>query len=335
MRQVPNKYLIIGNGRLARHLCHYFSLLKIKDYSKWDRSQPLARLHELATGATHILLAIKDNAIEPFIDEHLADIAPCDHIVILNTAFDAVKKNRNAESVKGIEAAIKSFDEAHPQLNAAGRRQVAGLLKIVDALRASVKAGDEVAVAARTKELGQGLHTLKTSLPMATKVHFSGSLVTKKAWGAHPLMTFGNQVYTLDKYLAIPFVVDEKAPPFRELLPGIHNQHVRLSGQQKAKYHAACVMAGNFSCILWQKLFDTLQGEFGFPPNIADMYLKQQTENLLSDYKTALTGPLARGDSETIEKNLKALSGDPFKAVYESFVKAYASSQTKLREKAS
>ncbi|HYD18715.1 MAG TPA: DUF2520 domain-containing protein [Patescibacteria group bacterium] len=334
MRQVP-KYLIIGNGRLARHLCHYFSLLKIKDYSKWDRSQPIERLHELATGATHILLAIKDSAIEPFIDEHLVDIAPCAHIKILNDAFDGIRKARGVESAAAMEAALKSFDTAHPQLNAAGRRQVGGLFKLVEGVRDAAQAGDDVTAAARVKELGQGLHTLKSSLPMATKVHFSGSIVTKKAFGAHPLMTFSADLYTLDKYLAIPFVVDEKAPPFRELLPGIHNQHVRLSPQQKAKYHAACVMAGNFSCLLWQKLFDTLQEDFGFPAHIGDMYLKQQTENLLKDYKTALTGPLARGDTETIERNLKALSGDPYKAVYEAFVKAYASSHIKLREKAS
>lgn len=332
MRQVP-KYLIIGNGRLARHLAHYFSLLKIKDYSKWDRSQPLSRLHELCTGATHILLAIKDSAIEPFIEEHLVDIAPCAHIKILNTAFAAVQKEKTTGAVDGIEAAIKSFDSAHQQQNAAGRRQLAALFRQVETLRAAVKAGEGAQADRLAKELGQGLHALKSSLPAPTKVHFSGALVTKRAYGAHPLMTFGQQLYTLDKYLSIPFVLDEKAPPFKEVLPGLHNQHVRLSAGDKAKYHALCVMAGNFSCILWQKLLDTLTGEYGFPKHTADMYLRQQTDNLLADYKTALTGPLARGDQETIKKNLKALSGDPFREVYEAFVKAYEPNTEKIREK--
>ena len=244
MRQVPN-YLIIGNGRVARHLCRYFTLLKIKKYSCWDRSQPLERLHELAASATHLLVAIKDSAIEPFIDEHLGHYA-------------------------------------------------------------------------------------------AKKIHFSGSLVTKKAYGAHPLMTFGPKMYDLEKYLAIPFVIDAKAPPFRDLFPGLHNPHVRLNPAQKAKYHALCVMAGNFSCLLWQKLFDSLHSEFGIRPHTADMYLRQQTENLLADYKTALTGPLARGDQETLKRNLKALEGDPFQAVYQAFVKAHSFEQLgKIREKAS
>lgn len=244
MRQVP-AYLIIGNGRVARHLARYFSLLKIKKFACWDRSQPVSRLHELAAGATHILVSISDDAIEPFIREHLFHYG-------------------------------------------------------------------------------------------AKKIHFSGSLVTRLAHGAHPLMTFGPKLYDLDKYLSIPFVVDAKAPPFGELLPGLKNPHVRLRPEQKAKYHALCVMAGNFSCLLWQKLFESLHDEFRIPPHTADMYLRQQTENLLGDFARALTGPLARGDQETIRRNLKALDGDPFQAVYQAFVKAYSLKQLdRIREKAS
>lgn len=232
MRQVP-QYLIIGNGRVARHLAHYFSLLKIKKFTRWHRGQRISRLHKQAAEATHILVAISDDAIEPFISQHLSHYG-------------------------------------------------------------------------------------------AVKVHFSGSLVTKLAHGAHPLMTFGPKVYPLEKYLSVPFVVDAKAPPFSRLLPGLKNPDVRLRPEQKAKYHALCVMAGNFSCLLWQKLFDSLHDEFRIPPHTADMYLRQQTENLLTDYRTALTGPLARGDEKTIKRNIKALGGDPFAAVYKAFVKAYS-----------
>lgn len=324
MRQVP-KYLIVGNGRVARHLCHYFDLLKIKQYTRWDRSQPLARLHEAATDATHILLAIKDSAIEPFIDEHLVDLAPCAHIKMFNTALSALKKEITPAHVKDMEAALKSFAKSH-DLNAASKRQMEQLEKTAHAVKD----------AASLKKLGDGLHALKAGLPAAKRIHFSGALVTKKAFGAHPLMTFGPELYTLEKYLAIPFVVDAKAPPFGALLPGLHNPSVRLSPQKKAKYHALCVMAGNFSCILWQKLFDSLADEFRIPPHTADMYLRQQTENLLGDYKNALTGPLARGDQDTIKKNLKSLEGDAFHAVYSAFIKAYTVKQfTKLKEKAS
>ena len=230
MRQVP-QYLIIGNGRLARHLCFYFSQLHIA-YHSWHRSMPVDLLHARKATATHILLPIKDAAIDPFVEEHLR-------------------------------------------------------------------------------------------YTQAVKVHFSGALVSGQAWGAHPLMTFGPDLYPAEKYRGIPFVIDEEAPDFSELLPGLNNPHMRLPVKDKAKYHALCVMAANFSCLLWQKLFSTLESDFGIPAQTADMFLQQQTENLLTDYRSALTGPLARGDTETIERNLKALDGDPFQNIYAAFVAAY------------
>lgn len=154
--------------------------------------------------------------------------------------------------------------------------------------------------------------------PAKMRVHFSGSLTTPLAQGAHPLMTFGETLYTLEEYKKIPFVVDKDAPDFAKLLPGLPNPHVRLSPELKAKYHALCVLAGNAGCMLWQKLFSSLEKEFGIPASTAHPYLQKQTENLIADYKTALTGPFARGDQETIARNLKALEGDPFHAVYKS-----------------
>lgn len=69
MKQVPT-YAIIGNGRLARHLTHYFNLLEIP-LLQWARSTHTPRdLKVTSAQASHILLAISDKAIEPFIQEH-------------------------------------------------------------------------------------------------------------------------------------------------------------------------------------------------------------------------------------------------------------------------
>jgi len=163
----------------------------------------------------------------------------------------------------------------------------------------------------------------------AVKIHFSGALNTRGIYGAHPLMTFGAALYAPEKYRDIHFIIDADAPDFAALLPGLPNAHARLDPAQKAKYHALCVMAGNFSCLLWQKLFDTLQSDFDIPAAAALPYLSQQTENLIADYRTALTGPLARGDAATIACNIAALKGDEFQAVYQAFVNAYTEKQEK------
>lgn len=158
----------------------------------------------------------------------------------------------------------------------------------------------------------------------ALKIHFSGSLVTDLAYGAHPLMTFSHDLYEVDSYRHIPFIVDEDAPDFSQLLPGLSNPQYRLSKKLKPKYHALCVLSGNFSCMLWNKLFDDFEGELNLPATLAHPYLQQQVRNLLTHPKQALTGPLVRNDQKTITNNIAALAGDEFQAVYQSFVRCYS-----------
>jgi 2-dehydropantoate 2-reductase len=230
MRRVPH-YLIIGNGRVASHFQHYFSLLNLA-CSSWHRNLPLSSLNQLLPDATHILLLISDQAIDAFISEYLQQS---------------------------------------------------------DAIR----------------------------------IHFSGCLISDQAYGAHPLMTFSHHLYDIHKYQALPFVIDHDAPAFTDLLPGLMNPHTRLHKILKPKYHAMCVMGGNFSCMLWQKLFNTFEKEFNIPPEIAHQYLQQQTQNLLQSPQTALTGPLVRNDQLTLQKNMNALENDAFQPIYKSFVECY------------
>lgn len=157
----------------------------------------------------------------------------------------------------------------------------------------------------------------------ATIIHFSGSILSKKAYGAHPLMSFMNNLYDLKTYQSLPFIIDHDAPAFAKLLPGLPNQHVRIHASLKAKYHALCVLSGNFSCMLWQKLLTSFESELNFSKEIAFPYLMQQAQNLTTDSKNALTGPLVRNDAVTIAKNLQALKDDPFLDIYQSFITCY------------
>jgi hypothetical protein len=67
------KILLIGDGRLARHLTCYFVQLGWK-YAAWSRRMHAALqcpdLTALVHSQTHALLAISDSAIEPFISAH-------------------------------------------------------------------------------------------------------------------------------------------------------------------------------------------------------------------------------------------------------------------------
>ena len=58
-------YGLIGRGRLATHLARYFQLEKLP-YRQWHRTHP-EPLDRSVDGCDVLLLAISDDAIEPFI----------------------------------------------------------------------------------------------------------------------------------------------------------------------------------------------------------------------------------------------------------------------------
>lgn len=146
-------------------------------------------------------------------------------------------------------------------------------------------------------------------------VHFSGSLTTPLAVAAHPLTTFGPDLYDLSVYRRIPFVLETGGPALNELLPALPNPSFSVPAAARPYYHALCVMAGNFSTLLWLKLFDELEARFRIPSSAAHLYLTQVTVNLLAGANRALTGPLSRGDFDTIDSNLRALEGDEYHAI--------------------
>ena len=226
MRQVP-QYCIIGNGRMAKHFCHYLSILNIS-YSHWYRDSNLS-LTNVIEQIPNILLLISDSAIIPFIEDN-------------------------------------------PVL--------------------------------RSKQL----------------FHFSGCLYTEQAYGFHPLMTFTHTLYDLKTYQQIPFICDDNAPVFSEVFPNLNNPVFTLPKSLKSKYHSFCVLSGNFTTILWKKFFHELSEQFNLEPNVAFPYLQQIVKNLISNPKSALTGPLARNDEATLSANLAALESDPFQQVYAAFV---------------
>lgn len=150
-----------------------------------------------------------------------------------------------------------------------------------------------------------------------TLIHFSGSLHTELALGCHPLMTFGANLYSLEAYQAIPFVVDHGVD-FKNLFPLFTNPVHHVKTKHKVTYHAMCVMAGNFTQMLWQAIADELEG-MSLPADLMSQYLLQNTVNFINNPHSSATGPMVRGDVLTVAKHQKALTGHPLKGVYQSF----------------
>ncbi|HET8624222.1 MAG TPA: Rossmann-like and DUF2520 domain-containing protein [Gemmatimonadales bacterium] len=89
---------------------------------------------------------------------------------------------------------------------------------------------------------------------------------------------------------------------------------VRLSADSKPLYHAAAVFVSNYTVAL-AAVAARLAQTAGVPADTADRIyhplLAGTAENLQSSSPAvALTGPIARGDLETVRRHLSALAGD-------------------------
>jgi hypothetical protein len=165
-----------------------------------------------------------------------------------------------------------------------------------------------------------------------TFVHFCGGRTFEGAWGAHPLMSFATTLYEPAFYRDIPVFVDaDRADPvghFRTLFPGLHNPCFALKTEDKAYYHALCALAGGFTAVLWRDFFTSMASQFGAPREALAGYPRRIIENVLASADGALTGPVARGDNETIQAHLDALQGSSLANVYQAFIAAAGRERT-------
>ena len=158
-------------------------------------------------------------------------------------------------------------------------------------------------------------------------IHCSGALSFPGVAGAHPLMTFADRLYPLDTYQTVPFMC-EAGYGFDQLLPGLPNPHFAIDVEDKARYHALCVMAGNFSQLLWKSVSDRFERQFDLPGETLHPYLSQVAGNFIDAPETALTGPLIRNDQQTIERNIHSLDEDALQDLYLAFVRFYQSKES-------
>ncbi|NQT63361.1 MAG: DUF2520 domain-containing protein [Candidatus Marinimicrobia bacterium] len=68
MSNKKSPYLLIGNGRLAKHFNHYLNLLSIPHLHWWRSAS--SDLQSLIRQSDKILVLINDDAIESFVEQH-------------------------------------------------------------------------------------------------------------------------------------------------------------------------------------------------------------------------------------------------------------------------
>ena len=155
-----------------------------------------------------------------------------------------------------------------------------------------------------------------------TFIHSSAASTIKGMQTIHPLMTFGENFYSFEQYQNIPFaVISEEAETLSNRLP-FSNPHFVVSPKNQALYHAYAVLISNIPILLWSLTANEAKENLFLDPHVFDPILKQTVENFIQDRGDALTGPIARKDHATIEKNLTALGNTPLSGIYKTFLSA-------------
>jgi predicted short-subunit dehydrogenase-like oxidoreductase (DUF2520 family) len=132
--------------------------------------------------------------------------------------------------------------------------------------------------------------------------------------GFHPLQTFAGVNQAIENIPGSTFAVEAREPlltTLKDMADTLGGQWIELKASDKVAYHAAAVFACNYLVTL-VKLATDLWQTFSIPPDQATRALLPLIHGTLHNIESigipqCLTGPIARGDTGTINKHLKTL----------------------------
>jgi predicted short-subunit dehydrogenase-like oxidoreductase (DUF2520 family) len=132
--------------------------------------------------------------------------------------------------------------------------------------------------------------------------------------GFHPLQTFAGIKEAIENIPGSTFAIEAEEPlktTLKKMATTLDGKSIELKAEDKVAYHAAAVVACNYLVTL-VKLATDLWQTFSIPSEQAIKALLPLIRGTLHNIETigipnCLTGPIARGDTGTIDKHLKTL----------------------------
>ncbi len=132
--------------------------------------------------------------------------------------------------------------------------------------------------------------------------------------GFHPLQTFATIAYAIENIPGSTFALEADEPMLsrlKEMVTALEGRWIVLKPGDKVIYHAAAVIACNYMVTL-AKLATDLWKTFGVSTPEATQALLPLLRGSLNNLSNvglpnSLTGPIARGDTGTVQKHLAAL----------------------------
>jgi predicted short-subunit dehydrogenase-like oxidoreductase (DUF2520 family) len=145
----------------------------------------------------------------------------------------------------------------------------------------------------------------------------------------HPLQSFADTTQAISNLPGSTIAIEAEEPlssTLKEMAEKLSCRWIELKAEDKVIYHAAAVIAGNYLVTL-VKLADDLWETFGIPREQATQALLPLLKGTLNNIENvgipqALTGPIARGDTETVKKQAKGKIDEEKAAELRSVLKA-------------
>jgi predicted short-subunit dehydrogenase-like oxidoreductase (DUF2520 family) len=134
----------------------------------------------------------------------------------------------------------------------------------------------------------------------------------------HPIQSFSSKRTPADRFKSIYYGLegDSRALSIaKKIVRRLGGKTLLIKPQDKPLYHAACSMASNLFVPLFDLSCELLRAA-GIKGRKAGLVLFPLVEGTLQNVKhfdgeTALTGPIARGDEQTVNRHLRALRKFP------------------------
>lgn len=204
-------------------------------------------------------------------------------------------------------------------------------------LPASISDANAIIVAVRDDQLDDVLADLvDASTPSGRRRLASGSVVVHTSGGAEPelLSRLGDIGLSGGTFHPlVPFAKPDRAPELlrrawigidgddparamsRRLAGHIGARTLEIPPGMKSIYHAAAVIASNFPVVL-EAVASNLMAEVGIPERSAQQAVHSLMEAAIANTagaspESVLTGPVVRGDVDTVHRHLQALRHNP------------------------
>ena len=189
--------------------------------------------------------------------------------------------------------------------------------------RGEVPAGDVILLCVPDSEIATAAETVAGSAPLVGHTSGATSLAALRAaarggahvFGVHPLQTFaqaGDPPSLQGIGCAIAGSTPEALAAAREISESLGMVPFELPDHKRAAYHAAASVASNFLITL-QAMAEEVARDAGLEPAQARRLLAPLVRRTIDNWvelgpEAALTGPVARGDEQTIDAQRRAIS---------------------------